>query len=583
MRLTNIDFSLATRYLASTAVLLFASIAVVEAQVVLVPPQPQVGSSNPVTAEPHVPRPHTKPCVVPLFTNLEFADFNPKPYSYTPPAACPGPWSKVVFTADFTVTAGRQFDRTAAFYLGHANIYYGTTAEPRKTLSPSWHVERDVTDLTAIFKTAQTGQADLGNFVGVSGGVTYNGIIYADAALEFYPANWDDRAPRVPDIVVPVNGPGGDAGTINTATPQITQVLNLPTNVERVYLDVIAQSQNAEEQWFLCVPTAQATELITCGNTAFRETEVTIDGTPAGVAPVYPWIYTGGLDPYLWEPIPGVQTLDFKPYRVDLTPFAGLLSDGSLHTVAVGVFNAYSYFLATANVLAYTDHGSSKVTGGILSNTLAAPNPVVTDTISFNPTTMFYTGSVNVAFNRKFKIRGYVNTSHGRIETTVAQDVNFLSNQQFNVNSAGTVEIQNAQQTSTVDSRVTTRNGFFERSSEQHFSYPINVDYSYAANSDGTAQQTVTVNQKDFTRTAEKLGDFDLFHSDTANVVNATDTLNFTASGFTPSGAKTTQTYRECDSLGHCYSRKITAADQKLTSVKTGKDCDDDHHDHGDD
>src|SRR5207302_2053271 len=71
--------------------------------------------------------------------------------------------------------AGRQFDRTAAFYLGHANIYYGTTAEPRATLSPSWHVERDVTDLTPIFESAETGEANIGNFVGVSGGVTYNG------------------------------------------------------------------------------------------------------------------------------------------------------------------------------------------------------------------------------------------------------------------------------------------------------------------------------------------------------------------------------------------------------------------------
>ena len=111
-------------------------------------PDPQIGSSNPITAEPPVARPHTHPCVVQLFNNLAFADFTPKVFNYTPPSACPGPWAKVVFTADFTVTAGRQFDRTAAFYLGHASIYYGTTAEPRKTLSPSWHVERDVTDLT---------------------------------------------------------------------------------------------------------------------------------------------------------------------------------------------------------------------------------------------------------------------------------------------------------------------------------------------------------------------------------------------------------------------------------------------------
>ena len=41
------------------------------------------------------------------------------------------------------------------------------------------------------------------------------------------------------------------------------------------------------------------------------------------MAPVYPWIYTGGHGPYLWEPITGIETLNFKPYRVDLTPFAG--------------------------------------------------------------------------------------------------------------------------------------------------------------------------------------------------------------------------------------------------------------------
>jgi hypothetical protein len=150
----------------------FASEVLASAQVVIVPPTPQIGSSNPITAAPPVPRPATKPCVVQLFQNLAFADFTPKSFSYTPPAACPGPWAKLVFTADFTVTAGRQFDRTAAFYLGHANIFYGTTAEPRSTLSPSWHVEHDVTDLTSLFESEQTGEAHIGNFVGVSGGVT---------------------------------------------------------------------------------------------------------------------------------------------------------------------------------------------------------------------------------------------------------------------------------------------------------------------------------------------------------------------------------------------------------------------------
>ena len=159
---------------------------------------PVIGSSNPITADPPVTRPHTTPCTVQLFTNEQFADFNIKDFNYAPPAECHGPWSKVVFSADFTVTAGRQFDRTAQFLIGNMNIYYGTTAEPRATLSPSWHVESDITDLSAGLSAPQTGHAILGNLVNS----TYTGIIYANAQIEFYPADFRDRAPRVPDVTV---------------------------------------------------------------------------------------------------------------------------------------------------------------------------------------------------------------------------------------------------------------------------------------------------------------------------------------------------------------------------------------------
>jgi hypothetical protein len=567
-----------SQLIASVAAIVLASAGTAHAQVVLVPSTPQIGSSNPITAEPSVPRPHTKPCIVPLFQQQAFADFNLKSFSYTPPSDCPGPWAKVVFTGDFTVTEGRQFDRTAAFYLGHASIYYGTTAEPRATLSPSWHVERDVTDLTAIFKSPQTGEANIGNFVGVSGGVTFNGIIYANAALEFFPASHEEGAPRVPDVVVPVNGTGGDAGTLNTTMDRITQTLNLPTNVERVVLDVIAQSQSNDEFWYFCVPNDQTSNLQSCGNTSFRETEVFIDGQPAGVAPVYPWIYTGGIDPFLWEPIPGVQTLDFKPYRVDLTPFAGLLSDGNSHTVSVGVFNADSFFLATANLLAFTDRNKQQVTGGIISNTLSAtPTPVVTENISTNPAGNF-TGSVSVASNRKFAIRGYVNTSHGRVETTVEQTVAFLSNQQFNV--GATTDIQNAQQTSTLDSVTTTQDGFFVNTTEQHFSYPLTVDFSFLVNSDGSRTQTTTVSQKDLISESKSLNGFKFYDSNLSNQVNSTDTLPFNSSGalLGPTGSKTTQTYSANDSLGHCFSRTLTASAQVLTTVEDGSDCKPDHN-----
>jgi hypothetical protein len=120
--------------------------------------QPTVGSSNTATADPTVPRPHTTPCVVQLYSNFQFADFSPKPFSYTPAASCPGPWAKVVLEADFSCTAGRQFDRTAEIAIGHTNVYFGTTSEPSASVSPSWHVERDLTDYSPLFRTGQTGE-----------------------------------------------------------------------------------------------------------------------------------------------------------------------------------------------------------------------------------------------------------------------------------------------------------------------------------------------------------------------------------------------------------------------------------------
>ena len=69
----------------------------------------------------------------------------------------------MVFTADFSVTAGRQFDRTGIVDMGFVNLYFGTTAEPRQNLAPSWHVERDVTDYNALFTSPQSGFVILGN------------------------------------------------------------------------------------------------------------------------------------------------------------------------------------------------------------------------------------------------------------------------------------------------------------------------------------------------------------------------------------------------------------------------------------
>ena len=522
-----------------------------------------VGSANTVTADPSIPRPSTTPCVVTLFSDFTFINnFNLNPFSYAPPADCPGPWAKVVLEVDISVSAGVQFDRTANIWLGGANIYFGTTAEPGQTLSPSWHTETDLTDYSPLFTIPQTGSIYLGNVVNS----TYTGIQTASATLELYPLAPGQTAPVTSDVVLPLSaGPTG--GVVNLATPSSTLsgTFTLPTNIQNAYLDVYSQSQNADEFWYTCVPNDVSTELFSCGNTAFRETEISIDGTPAGVAPVSPWIYTGGIDPFLWFPLPGVQTLNFIPYRVDLTPFAATLSNGQPHTVSLSVFNADNYFSDTANLLLYLDSGSTTITGAVTKNTLtAAPSPVVTENLKVGNS---ITGTVRVTSNRNFTISGYVNTSHGKVTTTVSQVVAFTNSQNFNI--SNTEFKQDITQTGSVKSTTTVSSkGQPATTYVRNQQFPLILDILQAVQSNGDINQTTSSWQTYDVQSSTQQGGPQTYLDLLTNAVSTTDTLEFDANfnflGNT--GQVSSQLYNNTDTTGVNQLCILTAAGNALTS-----------------
>ena len=304
---------------------------------------------------------------------------------------------------------------------------------------------------------------------------------------------------------------------------------------------------------------------MSCGNTAFREAQVSIDGQPAGVAPVYPWIYTGGIDPFLWEPTPGVQALNFVPYRVDLTPFAGVLSNGQPHSVALSVFNANDYFSATATLLLYLDHGSQQVTGEVTSNTLAsAPNPSVKEEIQTDASGNV-TGTVTNTSSREFSITGFVNTSHGRIDTQVSQSVNFSNVQTFNITAS--VYAQDISQQTEVQSLTTARSGPLTFQAHETFLYPLTVNFTLTFAPDGSGSQLATVSQE-----LKNVVTNPFFASSVDNTVNSTDTLNFNSSGRITgnSGAESSQSYNSFNTRGQKYSCTLTSQNNALMSVSAG-------------
>ncbi len=525
-----------------------------------------LGSGNTVTADPNVTYPSTKPCIVTLFKQASFYDFNVENFNYTPPEACPGPWAKVILEADINLNAGIQYDRTANFWLGPVNIYFGTTAEPSPNLGPSWHIENDLTDYSSIFYTAQSGQADIGNTLCC--GLT--STIYASAALKFYPLAPGQSAPVSADQVYALSaGPSGGTVTLNTGSSTLSATFSLPTNVQSAYLDVYSQSQSDDEFWYTCVPNDVSSELESCSNTAFRETEITIDGQPAGVAPVYPWIFTGGIDPYLWFPIPGVQTLNFIPYRVNLTPFAGVLSNGQPHTVSLSVYNADSYFSATASLLVYLDKGTSQVTGAITQNTLSTPSPTITENLNVQPT--YLDGTVLVTSNRSFVIAGYANTSQGKVTTTVAQNVSFQSKQYFEIYS--TRYLQEITQESTVSSTTTTAGGSSPNTvNTQYFSFPLTLDINEEFPPNGNIIQTTAAVQNYTATDTTTQNGTTTYTSSMVNSGKHKDTLELDSSfnllGNTNQSAA--QQYSYSDSTGASYQCNLSAAANVLTYFSAG-------------
>ncbi|HEY3638892.1 MAG TPA: peptide-N4-asparagine amidase [Rhizomicrobium sp.] len=520
------------------------------------------GSGNEAVIEPPVAHPDETPCVVKLYKNAQFGANNVN-FLYQPPANCPGPYSTIVLSVDVSLDAGIQYDRSGTIWIGGVPLWFGTTAEPTPSLGPSWHFERDVTDYTSLLGGTNPGFVLIANYTNSQD----NSIITSSAKLLFYPVPSGQTPPVVPDVIIPLAADGGGTVALNTGTDTVAIDQELPTNIASANLDVFLQGQSGDEFWYTCVPDDLASELNSCGGGAYREGEITVDGSPAGVAPVYPWIFTGGIDPYLWAPIPGVQTLNFKPFRVPLTPFAGVLSNGTIaHQIALSVYGANSYFSVAGALMLYLDHGGSQVTGSITQNTLAAPSSKLKNTITTkNGTT---SGKLNTTAKRNFVISGSVVTSAGTEQYTVQQNGSFANDQKFDIsNSEYEQDIYQLTDT-TVQTELEAPGGNTTQVSK--YTYPLTVDYKQ-----GGGPQAISISQ-DFRQqvTTSSAGATTTSTLDDNIKTGTGGTLAARKGGKFPANVSSEAHYTTTDSAtGTCFKRTLKAAGNVLTSAKTTTSC----------
>ncbi|MFD3930355.1 peptide-N4-asparagine amidase [Streptomyces sp. NPDC058614] len=353
---------------------------------------------DPLTAAPPVAKPDTRSCEVTV-AQAQFRDFTPYEGSYALPGDCGDRWSKVVLRLDGKVK-GRQYDRLGYLHIGGVEVFRTSTPQP----SPDgieWSVEKDVTRYSDTLRTEQPVEMLIGNVVND----TYTGIIDVKVTLTFYAAE-------------------GTAKKAEAATPD--RVLTLqdgaltaPRNSERIVAEVYATGSGGgcEEYWYLTVPDP-APYSCKADNGPYREVQIKVDGQLAGIAEPFPTVWTGGWsNPFLWYVIPGPRAFDIKPIEYDLTPFAGLLNDGRPHRIdvsVVGVPEGQTGWSTPVNVLVWQDARSEHVSGALTE--------VKAGTLANSST--YTPGSehrLDTAGSHRLTVAGYVDTSHGRVKTTVSR------------------------------------------------------------------------------------------------------------------------------------------------------------------
>ncbi|MFD7906110.1 peptide-N4-asparagine amidase [Kitasatospora sp. NPDC059747] len=451
------------------------------------------GYHDPYTAEKPLTRPDTRSCTVEVMHEREFRNGygNPPDTPYdaalTPPADCAGPWSAVVLDLHGQV-AGRQFDRIFSVRIGGVQVLLSSTPEPSKD-GIRWNVEHDVTRYAPLFAGGpQPFSFDLANVTDA----TYTGVYTISASLTFYTTSDRWPAPHTADRLL-TTGPF----SLTQATPTATRDVTFPQNLERLTAEVYTRGGGACEEFaYASAPDAFVSAnpgLGACGKGPFRELRLTVDGRVAGAVWPYPVIYTGGWDPLLWRPVPSIFAFDLPAYRIDLTPYVGLLLDGRPHSVGITVNAAEAQsndaWTGQVNLFADTDHGTDRTTGQ-LTDYRVAPEAAVTTTLAdHDGGSGSGSGDWTVGAGRHDLARGWVQTSHGRVTTEVRDDLSFGSAQQLR-DGGNDVTLHNG---TDLTRSTATWGGGPHRTTTVHESEPLDVTYRLTRDAAGNTDQVTSM------------------------------------------------------------------------------------------
>ncbi|KAL6838663.1 hypothetical protein ACP4OV_031377 [Aristida adscensionis] len=552
----SIRFSIATPHMLRLSA---SEIAALEAAAP--PPPPDQPTTIFEVDRPHRPPPGSfGPCSTLLLTHSFAFTYGKPPVTaaYSPPpclAAAGGRASAISLAVlEWRATCrGVQYDRIFGVWLGGAELLRSCTAEPRPD-GVVWSVSKDVTKYASLLAARNSTLAVyLGNLVDDK----YTGVFHANVTLHLYfrhppPPPQPGLGPA--DLIVPISQslPLNDAlwFQITDDADIGSASLAVPANTYRAVLEVYLSYHSDDEFWY-------TDRLDVDGSGPFREVTVSIDGDLVGAVWPFPVIYTGGINPLLWQPITGIGSFSLPSYDIELTPFLGMLLDGEQHEFQFAVTNGRNTWFVDANLHLWLDPRGTAATASVTSYDA----PPVDVAIAASGVELYYT----TAF-RRVSAAGWVQTaSYGKITATWAQR---LSYENTNTMQDGRAQAVNQSTDAYAGVHVADRAGvLYSQEEEQGFALYMFVGVvNQTSNDSYTVARNVRLGFGEERLAAGRPGFWSRSLSNAQDCTVSVDLEHGDASW----GARQTYRYEASDA---CYFRNVTSSGSAVVSDHSDEVC----------
>lgn len=249
--------------------------------------------------------------------------------------------------------------------VGGAEVWRTSTIEPHGRPVYESTYSKDVLAYLALFESAASATLVLGNIntaqlLGAPAVELYALFYWADDAIGLG-GDLPDAGDALFATARPASRVYGLTGvTYLPQDPIEVSVPALPRNTTRVTLLVFALGNADEEFWytnaFLQYTSVFAEEGTVPGYGPARVVNVYCNGAKVATQSPQPFVFTGGISPYLWTPIVAPNAFDLPSLDIDLTALLPSLWLGA--RLSVEVSNATggatgSDWIVLANLLAY--------------------------------------------------------------------------------------------------------------------------------------------------------------------------------------------------------------------------------------